>query len=149
MDADNALELEYSVEVDVSPAFAWRFRTEVANWSDPPARFGLDGGFEAGSRGTTELPGQEPLRWRIGAVRPGKSFVLEMPLDGALLTFEWQFEALGQRRTKMTQHIVLSGENARAYAGQVEAGFGPTLAEGMNRIAAEMAAAEKNWCGAG
>src|SRR5689334_5041234 len=38
-----ALQLEYSVEADVSPAFAWRFRTDVANWKDPPARFSLDG----------------------------------------------------------------------------------------------------------
>jgi hypothetical protein len=49
----------------------------------------------------------------------------------------------------MTQHIVLSGEKAMAYAGQVEAGFGPTLADGMRRIAAEMEAAGKNSCRAG
>jgi len=39
----------------------------------------------------------------------------------------------------MTQRIVLSGDNAAAYADQVKEGFGPTLADGMKRIATEMA----------
>jgi len=137
-----ALELRYSVEADVSPAFAWRFRTDVANWNDPPARFALDGAFEAGSCGTTLLPGREPLHWRIREVRPGKSFALEMQLEQAILVFEWRFDELPGHRTKLTQEIVLSGDNARAYAAEVEAGFGPNLEDGMRRIAAEMAAAE-------
>jgi len=37
----------------------------------------------------------------------------------------------------------LSGENAGAYAAQVEAGFGTNLPDGMRRVAAQMAAAEK------
>jgi hypothetical protein len=143
-----ALQLEYSVEADVSPDFAWQFRTDVANWNDPPASFVLDGPFEAGSCGTTLLPGQEPLHWRIREVLPAKSFVLELQLDRAMLTFEWSFDDLPGRRTKLTQHIVLSGENAGAYAEQVEAGFGTNLPDGMRRVAAEMAAAEKQSNGA-
>jgi hypothetical protein len=138
------LQLNYSVEADVSPAFAWRYRTDVATWNDPPARFTLDGPFESGSRGTTLLPGQEPLHWRIREVRPGESFVLEMQLDRATLSFEWRFDELPGERTKLTQHVVLSGENAGAYAAQVEAGFGANLPDGMRRIAAEMTAAERN-----
>jgi hypothetical protein len=144
MMSEIALHLEYSVEADVSPAFAWRFRTDVANWSDPPARFALDGPFEEGSCGRTLLPGQEPLHWRIRDVLPGKSFVLELQLDRAMLTFEWRFDDLPGHRTKLTQHIVLSGDKAGAYAEQVEVGFGSNLADGMRRIAAEMAAAEKH-----
>src|SRR5262245_10297103 len=137
-----ALRLEHSVEVDVSPDFAWRYRTDVATWSDPPAKFALDGPFERDSRGTTLLPGQEPLHWCIRDVRPRDSFVLEMQLDGAVLTFEWRFEGLPGNRTKLTQQIALSGDNAETYAGQVQAGFGPTLAEGMERIATQMEAAD-------
>ena len=139
-----ALYLEYSVEADVNPAFAWRFRTDVENWNDPPAEFALDGSFEEGSCGTTLLPDQEPLHWRVAEVRPGKSFVLEIQLDRATLAFEWRFDGLSEHRTKLTQHIVLSGDNAKAYAAQVEAEFGPNLPDGMRRIAAEMAAAEKD-----
>jgi hypothetical protein len=137
-----ALRLKCSVEAEVAPAFAWRFRTDVANWNDPPARFALDGPFEAGSCGTTLLPGRAPLHWRITEVNPGKSFVVVMQLDRAALAFEWRFEELSGCRTKLTQDIVLSGDNAPAYAAQVEAGFGSNLVAGMERIAAEMAAAD-------
>ena len=53
-----AWELEHSVEADVSPSFAWSFRTDIRNWNDPPATFSLDGPFAAGARGTTLLPGR-------------------------------------------------------------------------------------------
>ena len=138
-----ALQLEHSVEADVSPPFAWSFRIDVANWNDPPAKFALDGPFAAGSRGTTFLPGQAPLHWYIRDVKPGESFIVEMQLDRASLSFEWRFYALSKHRTRLTQVIVLSGDNAAAYAAQVEAGFGSNLADGMKRIAAEMAAAEE------
>ena len=86
-----------SVEADVTPAFAWQFRTDVSTWDDPPAVFALEGAFETGSRGTTSLPGQEPLHWSLGEVNPGESFTIEMPLDRALLCFEWRFEELPGR----------------------------------------------------
>jgi hypothetical protein len=82
------------------------------------------------------------LHWRITEVRPGKSFVVAIQLDQAILTFTWRFDELPGQRTKITQEIVLSGDNAPAYASQVEAGFGSNLPAGMKRIAAEMAAAE-------
>lgn len=139
----NRVALQHSVEADVSLAFAWRFRTEVANWNDPPATFVIDGPFAAGSLGRTLLPGQEPVHWLIREVRPGKSFVIEMELDRATLSFEWLFQELGAGRTKLTQRIVLTGDNAASYTEQVKAGFGSNLQSGMERIAAEMAAAER------
>src|SRR3954451_23769859 len=96
MTSEIALRLECSVEADVPPEFAWQFRTEVSNWNDPPARFTLDGPFEAGSFGTTELPGQTPLRWQIKEVRSCKSFLIEMQLDRAMLVFEWKFDELSR-----------------------------------------------------
>jgi len=138
---DFVLRLEHSVEVDVSLSFAWKHRTDITTWKDPPATFGLDGPFAAGSRGTTLLPNQAPLHWLIREVHPQKSFVIEMPLDRAIFASEWRLESVSERRTKMTQSITLSGENANAYVAQVEAGFGPTLSEGMNKIASEMSAA--------
>ena len=99
--------------------------------------------FHAGSRGTTLLPGQEPLNWSIREVQPLQAFIIEIQLDKALLTFEWRFDALSEQRTRMTQKIVLSGDNAAAFAEQIEAGFRPGLADGMKRIATEMAAAAK------
>jgi hypothetical protein len=138
-----ALQLEYSVEVGLSLAFAWQFRTDISNWNDPPARFTLEGAFEAGVCGATQLPGQETLHWNIREVREGESFVTEMQLDGATLAFEWYFSRVSEDRTKLTQRIVLSGDSAEAYTEQVKAGFGPNLPDGMRRIAAEMLAAEE------
>src|SRR5262249_11731971 len=136
-----ACQLQYSVEVEVSCSFAWTWRTNVANWNDPPAQFQLHGGFASGSWGTTTMPGQEPIRWRLREVRPEQSFVIEMPLDGALLMFEWIFEPMTPHRTRITQRIILSGDNATAYADQVQAGFGSTLDQGMRRIADALVAA--------
>jgi hypothetical protein len=138
---DIAYQVEYSVEAQVSPAFAWDWRTDVKNWDDPHAQFQLDGPFAAGSWGTTRLPGQEPLRWQIRDVRPGRSFTIAMPLDRATLSFEWRFEAVSDRRTRLWQRLVLAGDNAAAYAAQVRAAFGASLPDGMNRIAAALAAA--------
>jgi hypothetical protein len=141
-----ACQLEHSVEVDVRPAFAWSWRTDIKNWDDPPAQFELDGSFAKGSSGTTRLPGQEPIRWQIRDVRPGTSFIIDMPLDRAVLSFEWVFDAVANHRTRITQRIVLSGDNAAAYADQVRAGFGSTLPDGMKRIADALVTAFNRGC---
>ena len=139
-----ACQLEHSIEAEVSPAFAWDWRTDIRNWDDPSARFELDGPFAKGSQGTTRVPGQEPIRWQIGDVRPGASFIIEMLLDRAVLSFEWRFDALSSRRTRITQRIVLSGDNAAAYADQVRADLGVTLSDGMKRIADALVRAERS-----
>jgi len=48
-----AWEMTHAVETNASPAFAWNYWTDVANWDDPPAKFDLDGSFAglAGPRG--------------------------------------------------------------------------------------------------
>lgn len=137
-----AWQLEHSVEADASAGFVWSFWTDVTNWDDPPAQFVLAGPFAVGSRGTTLLPGQEPRHWTIREVRAGKSFVIETLLDRATLSFEWRFDAVSDRKTRLTQRIVLSGDNAAHYVAAVQAGFGPTLSQGMNRIAGLLARAE-------
>jgi Polyketide cyclase / dehydrase and lipid transport len=144
-----ACQLEESVEAEVSPSFAWSWRTDIKNWDDPPAQFQLDGTFASGSWGATLLPGQEPLRWHIRDVQPGTSFVIDMPLDRAVLSFQWLFDAVSDRRTRITQRVVLSGDNAAAYANHVQVSFGATLAAGMKRIADAMARAARSTEGGG
>jgi hypothetical protein len=139
-----AFAREHSIEVEVSPSFAWRWRTDIKNWDDPPARFQLDGPFVRGSWGTTLLPGQEPVRWHLRDVQPGAAFTVDVPLDGAVLSFEWLFDIVSTQRTRITQRIVLSGDNARVYVHQVEAGFGSNLTDGMKRLGDAMARAERS-----
>jgi len=136
--------LEHSVEAAVSAATAWRFWTDVTNWDDPPARFVLDGPFAEGSHGTTVLPGQPPLRWRICRVRPGRSATIEMALDRATLGFEWHFDPVADRQTRLTQRIILAGGNSLAYVEQVRSAFAPNLPAGMTRLANAMARAERD-----
>jgi Polyketide cyclase / dehydrase and lipid transport len=139
---DLAWEIAHSVDAKASLAFVWTYMTNVANWDDPPAKFELDGPFTAGSLGTTCIPGQEPLHWRLREINPMESYTLEMTLDRATLLFEWRFEGRSDGGTRLTQHIVLSGENAAAHVAQVRAAFTSSLAAGMHRIAAAVERAE-------
>ena len=75
------------------------------------------------------------MRWQIRDVRPGAGFIIDVPLDGAVMSFEWLFDAVSEQRTRITQRIVLAGDNAAAYVNQVQAGFGSNLPDGMRRIA--------------
>ena len=135
---DVAWQLEHTVQADVSVTFAWNFWTDVTNWDDPPAQFVLEGPFAAGSAGTTLIPGRDPVAWRIQDVLPGRSAAIVIQLDRATLSTTWRFDAVAGGRTNLTQHLVLSGENAAAYVEQVQAGFGANLPAGMKRVAAAM-----------
>jgi hypothetical protein len=139
---DVAWEIAHCVDADVNLPFAWNYMTKVSNWDDPPAQFELNGQFTPGSSGTTRFPGHKPTHWHIRSVNKREGYILEMPLDFAVVSFEWTFKALAGARTRLTQHIVLKGENAAAYVAQVQSAFTVNLAAGMNRIAAAMQSAE-------
>ena len=90
---DVAWEMTHAVETDANPAFAWKFRSDVANWDDPPAKFELQGPFAVGTHGITGLPGQE-LHWPICEMTAPDGATIEIALDGAALSFEWRFAGL-------------------------------------------------------
>jgi hypothetical protein len=135
-------EITHSVEADASPAFAWHYWTNIANWDDPPAGFELDGPFATGSRGVTRLPGQEPLHWFIREVTPPIAATIEIGLDGAALSFEWRFVGLADGRTRLTQRIALQGEKADRYLSQVKPAFTANPPHAMNRLATAVADAD-------
>ena len=131
-----AWELSHSVETTAPIEAAWAFMTNVANWSDPPATFELDGPFAAGARGTTRMPEQPPLHWLIAGMRPLESYAIEGSLGGATMTTEWSFAALGSGGTRLTQRMtLLRAPGDSALAEQARAVFGENLAPGMERIA--------------
>ena len=136
-----AWEMTHSVETEASQDFAWSYWTNVANWDDPPARFELDGPFAAGSQGTTHLPGQEPIRWLIREVDPRNGATIELQLDGAVLSFEWCLEAVSRERTRLSQRVLLQGENAATLRAQVQSTFAATLPDGMKKLANAIGAA--------
>jgi hypothetical protein len=115
--------------------------TNVANWEDPPATFELEGPFTAGASGRTRIPGLEPRRWQLTEVNPLESYLLETELDGATISFDWRFDRFADG-TRLTQHIVLKGQNAGAYVSQVQEAFASSLAAGMSRSVAAIERAE-------
>lgn len=135
-------EITHSVEANASPALAWEYWTDIANWNDPPAKFELNEPFSTGSRGLTRLPGQEPLHWLIREVNPPTAATIEINLDDAILSFEWRFAGLADGRTLLTKRIVLKGEKANMYLSQVEAAFTANPPVAMNKLATAMANAD-------
>jgi hypothetical protein len=133
--ADVAWEMTNSVEADASVEFAWGYWTNVANWDDPPATFALEGPFAPGTRGVTHVPGQPPIPWFIRDVKPGEAATIEIPADGAAMAFEWRFAAAGTGRTRITQRVLLRGENAGAYIGFAKT-FETNLPDGMKKLVA-------------
>ncbi len=131
------------METDASLLTAWDFWTNVANWHDPPAEFELQGPFAAGSRGITRMPGHS-MHWVIREVNPPTSARIDVALESATLSFEWQFSELSCHRTQLTQKIVLRGPNARTFVSQVEAAFSLNLPDGMAKLANTIAKHEAN-----
>ena len=89
-----------SVDVDVPVAFAWRYMTDVSNWSDPPAEFALEGPFAVGTRGTTRIPGQPTRAWMVYQVTPERAYTIHGSLaENAFILFHWQFNPLSASQT--------------------------------------------------
>ena len=134
--------LEHSEVTAASPEFVWRYWTDVSHWDDPPARFVLEGPFEAGSRGTTLIPDREPLVWLLRDVEPGRGYTIASDLGGADLVCEWSFAPSPSGGTRLTQRMGIAGPNAAQHAEGVRRAFEATLAPGMQRIARLVAEAE-------
>jgi hypothetical protein len=140
--------IEHSEVAAASPAFVWKYWTDVTHWVDPPASFSLDGPFEAGSRGMTVLPDRDPIRWTIEEVQPGSSYTIGSELGGAMLLCHWRFDPLPEGGTKLTQRIGVAGPDAARHAEGVRSVFEPTLASGMKRIALLLSQAQARTHGA-
>jgi 16S rRNA (guanine(966)-N(2))-methyltransferase RsmD len=131
-----AWQMEHSVEAGVPRDLAWSYMSKVSNWSDPPAEFTLDGPFTDGARGTTLMPGQPPLSWSLRDVRSPDTYTVVGDLGGATFSAIWSFTPIGAYRTRLTQRLVLEGENAAVFRDAIAEAFGPNLAPGMEKIAA-------------
>jgi hypothetical protein len=131
---------EHAVECGVPREFAWAYWTNIGNWDDPPAQFRLDGPFRAGARLTTVLPGEE-LHWVIREVQAGFGALIEMELMRAVVGLRWRFEGTGDRSTRISQTVSLSGDGAEALAGPARM-FEANMPEGMRKLAQAM---ERSW----
>lgn len=130
-----AWELEHAVEAAVSRDLAWAYMSKVSNWSDPPAEFTLDGPFADGARGTTTMPGQPTREWHLRDVRALETYTVVADLGGATLACIWTFAPMGAFYTRITQRLVLEGEQTAEHRDAIAAAFGPNLGPGMEKIA--------------
>ena len=128
-----------SVDVDVPVSSAWAFMTNVANWSDPPAEFSLEGPFVAGAHGTTQMPGQPPTSWIVREVVDQRAYTIEVSVAAhASVRFRWRFDRVSEQRTTLTQRVELWGDGAATLVDTIRAAFEPHLASGMQRVARMM-----------
>ncbi len=136
-------EVKHSVVANANRQTVWKFYSNVDNWArfegDAVESITLNGPFQAGTHGTTKLPGQGPTHWRLVEVDPPGRTVIEMELTEAVLRFTWTFEELPDDRTRLSQHIVLEGPGTEAYVPFMEEHFAGNIGKGMERMAEGMA----------
>jgi hypothetical protein len=133
-------EFVHGVECGAPRVFAWAYWTNAENWDDPPARFEFDGPFAIGTRIKAKLPGQE-LESTIREVVEGQAARIEMDRLGAVVAFDWNFEELDVERTRITQHIRLSGAGAGALVEQAKM-LEQSVPQGMARLVQHI---ERKW----
>ena len=129
-----AWQFQHSVECNAPQQFAWSYWTQIANWNDPPATFHLDGPFDVGSKLTTTLPGQT-LHSVIRDITQDCEAVIDMQLPDAILSFHWKFETLSKERTRITQHLVLSGQDAGTLISEASV-LQKSVPQGMQKLVA-------------
>ena len=109
---------QHSVECPLSRDQAWKFWSNVDNWTkvDPAVEWAtLNGPFIAGTRGTTKPRGSEPNQWVLTNVDDGRTATIEITLPGACVRFRWLFEDTEGGGSKITQIASLDGERAREH----------------------------------
>ena len=136
-------ELKHSVIANANRQTVWEFVSNIDNLArvegDAVESMTLDGPFQAGTRGTTKMRGQEPTHWRLVEVEPPERSVTEVELVEAVVRFTWTYEELTDSRTRLSQHIVLEGPGAEAYVPVVEEHLAPNVGKGAEKLAEEIA----------
>jgi hypothetical protein len=136
-------ELKHSVIANANRETVWEFISHIENGAriegDAVESMTLDGPFQAGTKGTTKMPGQEPTHWRLVEVEPPERTVTEIELNDAVVRITWTYEEMPDGRTRLSQHMALEGPGAQAYVPVMEQHFAPNLGKGMERLAEEIA----------
>jgi len=132
---EEAWSFSYSISCATSPEFAWKFWTNVANWTldADVVAVSLDGPFRQGARGVTESRSSGRIEWVVAELE-GMSAVLEFPAPGATGRFAWTFAPEGSQRVRMTQRASLAGPQALSYVESFGRGLEAGLPDGMKKL---------------
>ena len=138
-------EFEHAMECAVSIQFAWNFWTDVRNWvlDADVESIELHGEFAAGTCGVTHSKSSGRIDWRIAQAVPPREAVLYFPAPGALAEFVWTFEEKGER-TRITQRVCFSGEQAAWYADSIGPALAAGIPVGMKKLCEAMQAAARS-----
>ena len=106
-------ELKHSVIADAPRQTVWEFVSQIDNLArvkgDAVESMTLDGPFQAGTKGTTKMRGQEPTHWRLAEVKPPERAIYEMELTEAVVHFTWTYEEWSDGRTRLSASVHASG----------------------------------------
>lgn len=136
---------EHAIQCGVSVQFAWNFWTNVRNWllDADVVSIEIDGEFAAGTNGVTISKSSGKINWRIIEVVEPRKAVLEIPAPDAVARFVWTFEE-AEGRTRITQQVSLSGDQAAMYADTVGRGLQAGIPSGMRRLCEAMEAGARS-----
>lgn len=142
-----AWEFEHTVECSASRSFVWAFWTDVSNWEriedDAVEWIRLEGPFEAGTRGVTKLPGQEPRSWVISRVAVQESAKIDMPVDDAVFVNQMTLESIDDGHTRIRQRLALEGEVPTELVEGMRT-FESTAPEGLAKLASAIEESQRN-----
>jgi len=108
---------------------------------DPPAEFEIDGPFSPGARITARVPGRDPWVSVVKDVGSDRTATIEIQLSAAAVIFMWQFEELQLNQCRLTQSIMLAGENAAQFKDQIVV-FEQSAPKGLKALARSIVHAE-------
>jgi hypothetical protein len=124
---------KHAIEADVSAEAIWSLYEDVATWPEWDAEaewVTREGPFEVGTTGQMKLEGQEPLRYRLAKVEPGREFVDETPVGELVVHVSHLLEPLGPERVRITYAAEIDGpeEQAKEIGPEITADFADTIA---------------------
>jgi hypothetical protein len=122
----------YTAEADVDAAAIWSLYEDVTTWPqwDAEAEWVTrEGPFATGATGSMKFKGQEPLRYRLAKVDPGREFVDETPLGDLVVRVSHLLEPLGPDRVRVTYTAEIDGPEgqAREVGRAITADFAATV----------------------
>ena len=123
----------HTVVADVSAEAVWSLYKDVGTWPlwDAQAEWATrDGRFAAGTTGAMKFKGQEPLRYRLASVEPGREFVDETPVGELLVRVSHLLDPLGPGRLRITYAAEIEGpeEQAKEIGAAITGDFPDTIA---------------------
>ncbi len=123
-------EFEHTIETNASTEAVWNLYSDVStwpSWDEGIEAVTLQGPFEPGTEGVLTPAGQGPLPFRMVEATPGRGFVDETEVQGAVLRFIHRLFPLDGGGTRITHRVEIDGPGADDMGPQM----GPQITAGI------------------